>query len=72
MLSHLTTVQFTVQSNKSPLFSNKLSICFRWIDNGCLEEHFITLLHVKFTNADTIMKALISSLTIETGGSRMQ
>ena len=40
----------------------ELSICFRWIVNGCPEEHFMTILHVKSTDADTITKAITSYL----------
>ena len=32
----------------------ELSICFRWIVNGCPGEHFLTVLHVKSTDAKTI------------------
>ena len=40
----------------------ELSICFRWIVNGCPEEHFMTILHIKSTDADTITKAITSYL----------
>ena len=40
----------------------EISICFRWIVNGCPEEHFMTILHVKSTDADTITKAITSYL----------
>ena len=40
----------------------ELSICFRWIVNGCPEEHFMTILHVKSTDTDTITKAITSYL----------
>ena len=36
----------------------ELSICFRSIVNGCPEEHFLTVLHVKSTNAKEITEAL--------------
>ena len=36
----------------------ELFICFRWIVNECPEEHFMTILHVKSTDADTITKAI--------------
>ena len=39
-----------------------LSICLRWIVNGCHEEHFMTILHVKSTDAVTITKAITSYL----------
>ena len=39
-----------------------LSIYFHWIVNGCPEEHFMTILHVKSTCADTITKAITSYL----------
>ena len=40
----------------------ELSIHFRWIVNGCPKEHFMTILHVKSTDADTITKAITSYL----------
>ena len=40
----------------------ELSICFHWIVNGCPEEHFMIILHVKSTDADTITKAITSYL----------
>ena len=60
--------------NASPFFSilddecqdvstqEELSICFRWIVNGCPEEHFMTILHVKSADADIITKAITSYL----------
>ena len=32
----------------------ELSICCRWLVNGCPEEHFLTVLHVKSTDAKEI------------------
>ena len=64
--------------NDSPFFSimadesqditsqEELSICCRWIVNGCPEEHFFTILHVTSTNAKAITAALTSF--IETKG----
>ena len=40
----------------------ELFICFLWIVNGCIEEHFMTILHVKSAGADTITKVLTSNL----------
>ena len=40
----------------------EVPICFRCIVNECPEEHFMTLLHVKSTNAGTITKAITSYL----------
>ena len=42
----------------------ELSICCRWIVNGCLEEHFLSVLHVKSTDAKPITDTL-TSLTSE-------
>ena len=36
----------------------ELSICCRWIVNGCPEEHFLTVLHVKSTDAEAITNTL--------------
>ena len=36
----------------------ELSICSRWIVNGCPEEHFLTVLQVKSTDAETITGTL--------------
>ena len=41
----------------------ELSICCRWLVNGCPEEHFLTVLHVKSTDAETISAALTSFIT---------
>ena len=35
-----------------------LSICCGWMVNGCPEEHFLTILHVKSTDAEEITRAL--------------
>ena len=40
----------------------ELSISFRWIVNGCPEEHFMIILHVKSTDADAITKVITSYL----------
>ena len=40
----------------------ELSICGRWIVNGRPEEHFLSILHVKSTNAATITEAITSFL----------
>ena len=36
----------------------ELSICCWWSINGCPEEHFLTILHIKSTNAEEITRAL--------------
>ena len=41
----------------------ELSICFRWLVNGCPEEHYLTTLHVKSTDAETITGAIISYMS---------
>ena len=40
----------------------ELSICCRWIVNGCPEEHFLTVLRVKSTDAESITDTLTSLL----------
>ena len=41
----------------------ELSICCRWIVNGCPEEHFLTVLHVKSTDAEAITDTLTSFIS---------
>ena len=41
----------------------ELSICCRWMVNGCPEEHFLTILHVKSTNAEAITRALTTYIS---------
>lgn len=36
----------------------ELSICCRWLNNGCPEEHFLSILHIKAINAEEITDAL--------------
>ena len=36
----------------------ELTICCRWMVNGCPEEHFLTVLHIKSTDAEEITRAL--------------
>ena len=38
-------------------------ICCRWIVNGCPEEHFLTVLHVKSTDAEAITDTLTSFIS---------
>ena len=64
----------------SPLFSiladecqdigtqQELSICCCWIVNGCPEEHFLTVLHVKFTAAEAITDTLTSFIVLKLVG----
>ena len=40
----------------------ELYICGRWLVNGKKEEHFLTVLHVRSTDAGTITEALQSFL----------
>ena len=44
------------------IFQEELSICGRWLVNGKPEEHFLTILHVRSTDAGTITEALQSFL----------
>ena len=46
----------------------ELSICCRWLINGSIEEHFLTILHVTSTDAATITDALTSFI----GGKELQ
>ena len=41
----------------------ELSICCRWLVNGCPEEHFLTVLRVKSTDAKEITRALTTYST---------
>ena len=41
----------------------ELSICCRWLVNGCPEEHFLTVLHVKSTDAKEITRALTTYIS---------
>ena len=41
----------------------ELSICCRWLVNGCPEEHFLTVLHVKSTDAKEITHALTTYIS---------
>ena len=41
----------------------ELSICCRWIVNGCPEEHFLTVLHVKSTDSEAITDTLTSFIS---------
>ena len=44
-------------------YQEELSICFRWLVNGCPEEHYLTTLHVKSTNARAITAAITSYMS---------
>ena len=64
--------KLTCSLQESPYFSiladecqdintqEELSICARWLVNGKPEEHFLTVLHVRSTDAGTIGEALQS------------
>ena len=41
----------------------ELSICCRWLVNGCPEEHYLTTLHVKSTDAASIADTLTSFIS---------
>ena len=41
----------------------ELSICCRWLVNGCPKEHFLTVLHVKSTDAKEITRALTTYIS---------
>ena len=55
----------------SPFFSNmpdectgvptieELTNCYRWVESGVPEEHFIEILHLKKANAESIYSALV-------------
>ena len=51
---------FTIMADECQDISSQeeLSICFRWLVNGCPEEHYLTTLHVKSTNAEAITAAI--------------
>ena len=41
----------------------ELSIFFRWLVNGCPEEHYLTTLHVKATDAEAITAEITSYMS---------
>ena len=45
--------------NTAQITQEELSICGRWLVNGKPEEHFLTLPHVRSTDAGTITEALV-------------
>ena len=51
---------FTVMADKCQDISSQeeLSICFQWLVNGCPEEHYLTTLHVKSTDAKATTNAI--------------
>ena len=53
---------FSILSDECQDISSQeeLSICCRWLVDGCPEEHFLTVLHVKATNAEAITNAITS------------
>ena len=53
---------FSILADESQDISSQeeLSICCRWLVDGCPEEHFLTVLHIKATNAETITAAITS------------
>ena len=59
---------FSIMADESQDITSQeeLSICCRWIVNGCPEEYFLTILHVTSTDAQAITAALTSF--IETKG----
>uniref|UniRef100_A0A1X7VXB8 Uncharacterized protein n=1 Tax=Amphimedon queenslandica TaxID=400682 RepID=A0A1X7VXB8_AMPQE len=52
---------FSILANESQDIrtQEELSVCFRWLVNGCPAEHFLTILHIKSTDAKTITEALL-------------
>ena len=41
----------------------ELSICFRWLVNGSPEDHFLTILHIKAMDAESITNSLTSFIS---------
>ncbi len=56
---------FTVMADECQDISSQeeLSICFRWLIDGCPEEHYLTTLHVKSTDADAITAAITAYIS---------
>ena len=56
---------FTVMADECQDISSQeeLSICFRWLIDGCPEEHYLTTLHVKSTDAETITAAITAHIS---------
>ena len=64
MCSLLESPYFSILADKCQDISTQeeLSFCGRWLVNGKPEKHFITVLHVRPTDAGTIAEALQSFL----------
>ena len=62
MCSLLENPSFSILAEECQVISTQeeLSICGRWLVNGKPEEHFLMVLHVCSTDADTIAEALQS------------
>ena len=43
----------------------ELSICCRWLVDDCPEEHFLTVVHIKATNAEAITAAITSFIDVK-------
>ena len=56
---------FTILADKCQDISSQeeLSICFRWLVNGQPEEHYLTTLHVRKTDAEAIATAITSYMS---------
>ena len=61
LLKLLKTFFYTLRDECQDISSQEeLSVCCRWLVDGSPEEHFLTVLHVKATNAETIAAAITS------------
>lgn len=49
-------------TNVSFIFMAELSLCFRWLKDGKPVEHFLEVLHVTRTDAETITSAITTYL----------
>ena len=56
---------FTVMADQCQDISSQeeLSICFQWLIDGCPEEHYLTTLHVKSTDAEIITAAITAYIS---------
>ena len=56
---------FTIMADECQDISlqEELSICVRWLVNGCPEEHYLTILHVKATDAEAITAEITSYMS---------
>ena len=56
---------FTIMADECQDISSQeeLSICFRWLVNGCPEEHYLTTLYAKATDAEAITAEITSYMS---------